>query len=1096
MASATLTPRQAQGDPNRPTATWPPVVCLALFAATIVGAGIWLWSRYAALAAQMAQEGQEVKFVLRRLEDPVKLLGQEFSPYWVWIPLLLIVSVVAVVYMVWMYFLDGRAIGPLWGTFLAGLRLTVYVVLASVFMLPALQTWEKTTAHSKVMVLVDISNSVQTSDEIPEGVTSADKLPTRLDKAMPHLVALIQSLQKKNPVMLGRFGGKLDEEFKVIQREDSFSPDDLAVWLKFDLIDWLIDDLSEEGKVAFVEKTLGEYVEVKAIEGEAARDPKAKKRRFEFIKPGAASVEWAFNWLKVNDDEAIPSGLSEEDRVKLEAKRKKLPKQLDFRQQVLTGTNVGDSLRTAINREANNMLTGVVIFSDGRSNQGSEEAFEEALTRASKGEIPIFTVGLGEDRQQKEIRITDIQAPEQTPPNEPWPVRLEVDGLGFPDAEIEVAFDLYRPKADKPSLTIKEKGRFKPGEPPHAQIEIQIDPAKLPAELLKKPEPGSTKPEIEEGEWKLKARIAKQKGEAFAGKEHVSDEAVVQVIKKPLRILLVAGGPTRDFQFTRTMLVREVDKKQAELSIFLQTGSKEGIRTLDVPPERMLIQFPHFLNVDEVNVKEKPEDKYYNLGQYDLIVAFDPNWTKLLVPKDNEQFQYLEDLVKDNQPLTPDQRRQFEQFQQMTNDRLKLLEKWVDTQAAGLIFIGGPINTYQLARGPNTKMLEPILNLMPVIPSDARLEGLGVDRTTSEPWRLNFPGATPDTEFLKLDEDGKEVTAGWEEFFTGRPKGQAAGSGIRRGFYSYYPLKGTKAGATIVATFTDPRARINETQEQPYLVTMPYGKGKTVYVGSGEIWRLRQFKEIFHERFWIKLGRYASAGSRTSMSRRGVLVMGRQFTAGNYVRLEAQMFGNTLDPLPATSKPKVQVVPPAGVKLANATYDMSAKPSQGEFTGWFQGRFLVSLPGEYRVEIQVPGTGDTLRGKFLVKEANPELDNTRPDFGRLYQIASEITVLDQQMQNELKTTLRPVRQEGTAKSEERSGLRLFFEPRTTNLIPPCVADKTKQQRNRGPIDDLWDDGPVVWTPKQGKPLLISSVMLFVVGLLSAEWLTRKLLRLA
>ena len=56
----------------------------------------------------------------------------------------------------------------------------------------------------------------------------------------------------------------------------------------------------------------------------------------------------------------------------------------------------------------------------------------------------------------------------------------------------------------------------------------------------------------------------------------MSQPAVVSIIKKPLRILLVAGGPMKDYQFLRTLFVREKDAKRAELSIFLQSEGRNG----------------------------------------------------------------------------------------------------------------------------------------------------------------------------------------------------------------------------------------------------------------------------------------------------------------------------------------------------------------------------------------------------------------------------------------------------------------------------------------------------------------------------------------
>src|SRR5262249_23169816 len=117
-------------------------------------------------------------------------------------------------------------------------------------------------------------------------------------------------------------------------------------------------------------------------------------------------VEWAAAWLKVPDEKALPAdntaepekGLSGEGRAKLEAKRAKLQKKMDARSQVLEGTNLGDAVRTAYDRESNNMLAGIIVISDGRSNQGSDQSFVEVTTRARKARVPIFTIGVGEER--------------------------------------------------------------------------------------------------------------------------------------------------------------------------------------------------------------------------------------------------------------------------------------------------------------------------------------------------------------------------------------------------------------------------------------------------------------------------------------------------------------------------------------------------------------------------------------------------------------------------------------------------------------------------------------------------------------------------
>src|SRR5207253_11443724 len=146
----------------------------------------------------------------------------------------------------------------------------------------------------------------------------------------------------------------------------------------------------------------------------------------------------------------------------------------------------------------------------------------------------------------------------------------------------------------------------------------------------------------------------------------------------------------------------------------------------------------------------------------------------------------------------------------------------------------------------------------------------------------------------------------------------------------------------------------------------------------------------------------------------------------------------------------------------------------GEWGGWFQARFRVTEPGEYRLNLKISETGETLPRRFTVKEANPELDNTRPDFGQMYQLATEVSEilprLDRQNEQDLRAAL-----EGTAarllqRGDEANGKsskeppRLFFDLNSARMIPKCMVTDSKVQRSRGAVQDLWDQGFTLWEP--------------------------------
>jgi hypothetical protein len=277
-------------------------------------------------------------------------------------------------------------------------------------------------------------------------------------------------------------------------------------------------------------------------------------------------------------------------------------------------------------------------------------------------------------------------------------------------------------------------------------------------------------------------------------------------VRRP-RVLLFASAPTREYQFLRSLLVRESDQQHVELSILLQPPPGQEPRpgqVQDVPAERLLANFPE------------------RLDAYDVIVAFDPDWSRL------------------------------------SSASAGALKQWVERQGGGLLLVAGPINTLQLARKKVAEKLGPILDLYPVIPEDVRT--LETDIDTSKPRRLTFAGGAKDHAFLKLDAAGKDPLAGWGEFYTGRKTGEArADAELRRGFYSYYPVRSVKEKAVVLAALDDTSARLKDGKDQPFLVTMPVGKGRVIYLTSGEMWRLRQQRQAYYERFWLGLLSYVGS---------------------------------------------------------------------------------------------------------------------------------------------------------------------------------------------------------------------------------------------
>src|SRR4051812_23916838 len=191
---------------------------------------------------------QQTEFVLRRLSDALSFGGREVSPYF-WLAILIPVLALGLVYVAWQYRRDCRSIAWPWAVLLGGLRATVYLILAGIFLLPAMQTWERTEKHSRVLLLLDVSPSVTTvSDDLPEEGSVPGKFTTRLDKLVAFLTDrqtnFLGRILEHNPVHVYRFGSRLDEEAAVFEPgQPAWDADRWSAWLRNDFKPWALRGL-------------------------------------------------------------------------------------------------------------------------------------------------------------------------------------------------------------------------------------------------------------------------------------------------------------------------------------------------------------------------------------------------------------------------------------------------------------------------------------------------------------------------------------------------------------------------------------------------------------------------------------------------------------------------------------------------------------------------------------------------------------------------------------------------------------------------------------------------------------------------------------
>ncbi len=351
-------------------------------------------------------------------------------------------------------------------------------------------------------------------------------------------------------------------------------------------------------------------------------------------------------------------------------------------------TRLGAALRATVVAERGGTAAGVIVLTDGNSTAGSD--VDLAAQAASEAGLPIFPIGLGTDKAPLNLRVVDIEAPRRVYPGDKFTItgHFQATGGEAVSADVELVSKPTLPGVDTSTLPEKAHDARRlelPGGGEIIAIKFEISPGKDFT-----------------GKHEFRLRIRPQAGESNLTDNERS--ANVEIVDRKNRVLLIAGGPARDFIFLRNQLYRDRD---TEVSVLLQTAkggaAQEG--------HHILTEFP------------KTENELF---EFDAIVAFDPDWSR------------LDDL------------------------QIASLERWVSEQSGGLIVVAGPIHTPEWSGKRDTGRLKTIRELYPVIFFNS---GVAYDlgRFGSEQARpIEFTREGLSAEFLWLGTEAEKSQNTWK----------------------------------------------------------------------------------------------------------------------------------------------------------------------------------------------------------------------------------------------------------------------------------------------------------------------------------------------
>ncbi len=613
-------------------------------------------------------------------------------------------------------------------------------------------------------------------------------------------------------------------------------------------------------------------------------------------------------------------------------------------------TRLGESLLELIRSTGGNSLSGIVVVTDGASNSGIDPG--KAAEAAKESKARLITVGVGSTRQPVNIQIASIQAPSDVHVGDAFEISafIQAQGLAGQNATVELLGRPEDSEGDAGTLGTKEIVLADDGLPVRVSFE-QLENVAGAWEYFIRVRPDQKIVELSEGDNERRKSIS--------------------VVDRKTRVLVIAGGPMRDYQFVRNMLYRH---SAIQTDVWLQTADAAGAVSQEA--NKIRTSFP-----------ESKEE----LFDYDVIVGFDPDWNRLSL------------------------------------EQIDLVSEWVFAQAGGLVVVAGDVYSASVA---SDAKLEKIRELYPVVLNRFVTDG-GSSRTVIQSWPFEFTREGREAGFLQITEEQVSSAEVWKEF---------------QGVYSAYPTSGAKAGATVYAYFSDPRTQ-SASGLPVLLASQYYGAGRIIYLGSPEMWRMRTIDEVYYDRFWTKSIREAGQARLKRGNNRGTLLLERnQFVLGQTVRVRAQLTDPQFDPLVADSV-GAEIFDPDGRPMIPPVRLQRDSNRAGQFVGSFR----VSSPGVWRIDIPIPQAGNQLSEKIDVVLPNLETDNARQNAQLLRVIA-----------------------------EDTGGA--YFP------LSEAAAEVAQRLPNRGEEFQIDQQLKTLWDREW--------LMYLLISLLSIEWLTRKLLKLA
>lgn len=372
-------------------------------------------------------------------------------------------------------------------------------------------------------------------------------------------------------------------------------------------------------------------------------------------------------------------------------------------------------------------------------------------------------------------------------------------------------------------------------------------------------------------------------------------------------------------------------------------------------------------------------------------------------------------------------------------EQLEQIKEQVALRGAGLLWIAGPYAT------PGAWAGTPLADLLPFTASGGAQGGERVAAWTG-PVTMAPTTEAERMGVLRLgDDDGAAWPGGLSDPMLGWTQLRWA---------QRIDARTLKPAAEVLARGV---SSADERAVAPLVVAMRYGAGRSIYVGTDEIWRWRYARgETLPERFWLPLVRLLA---RDSLARSGqpatIEVSPARSGVGQPVRVTVRLLDQSLADS-AVSGVTVRITRPGAGGRASEEQRLKLAPESAGAArsggSTHTGTWVPNAPGAYRLEIVDPPVGGAAG----------------------VEAAAEVTLPDDEMREPAADHVAL-----GLLSSQTSGRVVPAE--SMGEIPGMLPSRQIRMVGAAQIETLWD-----------RP----AVLVIIVLLLTLEWIGRKVLRLS